>query len=98
MARTSDAAAMDLRGSLERAIRALRAANQFLPVTVIVPNHLLGVWLSRSIFPATGHMAIDFALAHETAWRVAAPPLLSPGLSRVPENVRLPPLLAPLPQ
>ncbi len=89
---------MDLRGSLERAVRALRADDAFLPVTVIVPNHLLGLSLSRSIFPDTGHMAIDFALAHETAWRVAAPGLLSQGRARVPENVGMALLLAAIPE
>ncbi len=83
--------------ALERVIRALRAENPFLPVTVIVPNHLLGLWLSRSIFSDTGHMAIEFALAHETAWRVATPGLLSQGRARVPESVGLALLLAAIP-
>jgi len=67
---------MDLRPGLEDAVRTLRAGSPFLPVAVVVPNHLLGVWLSRSIFKDTGHMAIEFVLAHELAWKVAAPSLL----------------------
>ena len=80
---------MDLRPALEDAIRTLRAGDPLLPVKVVVPNHLLGVWLSRSIFKDTGHMAIDFVLAHELAWEVAAPSLLREGRTRVPENVDL---------
>ena len=74
---------------LERAIRELRASDPLRPVAVVVPNHLLGVWLSRSIFKDTGHMAIEFVLAHELAWKVAAPSLLREGRARVPENVGL---------
>jgi hypothetical protein len=62
----------DPRIALEQAIRAVRADDPFLPVAVVVPDHLLGVWLSQSIFSDTGHMAIDFMLAHELAWRVVA--------------------------
>jgi hypothetical protein len=65
-----------MRQALESAIRALRAENPLLRATVVVPNRLLGTWLSRSLFGETGHMAIDFELAHELAWRVAAPGLL----------------------
>ena len=68
------------------------------PVAVIVPNHLLGVWLSRSIFAETGHMAIDFMLAHELAWRVAMADLLREGRARVPENVDVALLLAAIPE
>jgi len=84
-------------GELEHAIRALRADNPFLRVSVVVPNRLLGVWLSRSIFADTGHMAIDFELAHELAWRVAAPRLLREGRARLPENVGLALLLGAMP-
>jgi len=89
---------MDLRSPLEDAVRTLRAANPFLPVAVVVPNHLLGVWLSRSIFRDTGHMAIEFVLAHELAWKVAAPSLLREGRARLPENVGLAVLLGAIPE
>ncbi len=89
---------MDLRPALEDAIRALRAGNPLLPVKVVVPNHLLGVWLSRSIFKDTGHMAIEFVLAHELAWKIAAPTLLRDGRTRVPENVGLAVLLGAVPE
>jgi hypothetical protein len=56
---------MDLRPALEDAIRTLRAENPLLPVAVVVPQHLFGVRLGRSIFRDTGHMAIEFVLPHE---------------------------------
>ena len=83
---------------LERSIRDLRADDPLLPVAVVVPNHLLGVWLSQRLFADTGHMAIDFVLAHELAWRVAAPGLLREGRARVPENVGLALLLGAIPE
>ncbi len=89
---------VDLRLKLEDAIRGLRTDNPFRPVAVLVPNHLLGVWLSRSIFTETGHMAIEFMLAHELAWRVAAPGLLSDGRVTVPEDVGLALLLGAIPE
>jgi ATP-dependent helicase/nuclease subunit B len=85
---------VDPRQALERAIRTLRAKDPLLPIAVVVPNRLLGVWLSRSIFTDTGHMAIDFLLAHALAWRVAAPGLLAEGRARLPENVGLALLLS----
>jgi hypothetical protein len=89
---------LDLRPALEAAIRSLRADDPFRPVAVLVPNHLLGVWLSRSIFAETGHMAIEFMLAHELAWRIAAPGLLSDGRATMPENVGLALLLGAIPE
>lgn len=89
---------MGLRPRLEGAVLTLRAGNPFLPVQVVVPNHLLGVWLSRSIFRDTGHMAIEFVLAHELAWKVAAPSLLREGRTRVPESVGLAILLGAIPE
>ena len=80
---------VDPRPAVEHAVRALRADDPLRPVVVVVPNRLLGVWLSRSIFAETGHMAIEFLLAHELAWRVAAPGLLGSGRARLPENVGL---------
>src|SRR5687767_7820384 len=87
----------DLPGALERAIRDLRRDDPLRAVAVVVPNHLLGVWLNRTIFADTGHMAIDFMLAHELAWRVAMPGLLREGRARVPENVDLAVLLGAIP-
>ena len=84
--------------ALERVIRDLRADEPLLPVVVVVPNHLLGVWLNQRLFAETGHMAIDFTLAHELAWRVAAPGLLREGRTRLPENVGLALLLAAIPE
>jgi RecB family exonuclease len=88
---------MDLRPALEDAVRTLRSENPFLPVAVVVPQHLLGVWLGRSIFRDTGHMAIEFVLPHELAWTVAAPGLLREGRARLPENVGLAMLLGAIP-
>ena len=87
----------DLPGTLERAILDLRQGDPLRPVAVVVANHLLGVWLNRSIFADTGHMAIDFMLAHELAWRVAMPGLLREGRARIPENVDLAVLLGAVP-
>jgi hypothetical protein len=88
---------MDPRPALEDAIRTLRAEKAFLPVAVVVPQHLFGVWLGRSIFRDTGHMAIEFVLPHELAWKVAAPGLLREGRARLPENVGLAMLLGAIP-
>ncbi len=85
-------------GALERVIRELRADEPLLPVVVVVPSRLLGVWLNQRLFADTGHMAIDFTLAHELAWRVAAPALLREGRSRVPESVGLALLLGAIPE
>ena len=84
--------------ALERAIVSARAGEPLRPVAVVVPDHLLGVWLSRSIFAETGHMAVDFLLAHELAWRVALPGLLAQGRARTPEHVDLALLLGALPE
>jgi ATP-dependent helicase/nuclease subunit B len=83
---------------LERAIRDLRADEPLLPVVVVVPNRLLGTWLNQHLFADTGHMALDFMLAHELAWRLAAPGLLRAGQSRVPESVGLALLLGAIPE
>jgi RecB family exonuclease len=83
---------------LEEAIRSVRGDDALRRVAVIVPNHLLGAWLFRSIFRETGHMAIDFVLAHELAWRVAASSLLAEGRARVLENVDVAILLAAIPE
>src|SRR5687768_10485421 len=87
-----------LASPLERAIREVRGGNPVRRVAVVVPTHLLGVSLSRSIFPGTGHMAIDFVLLHELAWTLASGALLAEGRSRVPENVDLAILLAAIPK
>jgi hypothetical protein len=85
------------RGSVrlvEAAVRAVRGGEALRPVTVVVPSHLLGAWLAPRLFADAGHLAIDFALLPELAWRVAAPRLLAEGRGRVPENVDLALLLA----
>ena len=71
--------------AVEEAVIRLRGGDATLPIHVIVPNHLLGVWLSRSIFAETGHFAIDFVLPHELAWRIAAPHELPKGRAPAPE-------------
>ncbi len=73
--------------AFEAAVVRLRGGDATLPIHVLVPNHLLGVWLARSIFAETGHFAIDFLLPHELAWRLAAPRLLPEGQAPVPEYV-----------
>jgi ATP-dependent helicase/nuclease subunit B len=88
----------DLRSALEHVIRGLRSGNLLLRVAVVVPNRLLGTWLSRSIFADTGHMAIDFELSDELAARVAQPRLLGEGRARAPENVALALLLGAIPE
>ncbi len=90
--------ATDPQAALEQAIRSLRTNDPLRRVTVVVPNRLLGTWLHRSIFKDTGHMAIDFTLAHELAWTIALPSLLAQGRARVPENVALALLLGALPE
>ena len=51
-------AVVALRAALERAICTVRADNPFLPVAVVVPNHLLGARLSPSIPADTAHTAV----------------------------------------
>ena len=53
--------------ALERAIRDVREGDPLRPVAVVVPNPLQGLWLSRRIFPDTGHVAIDFLLPRDLA-------------------------------
>src|SRR5262245_38241361 len=86
-----------LGATLEQAIRDLRGGDPLAPVAVVVPNPLLGVWLGRTIFAATGHAGIDFVMAHELAWRVAMPRLLGEGRARTPENVDIALLLGAVP-
>src|SRR5713101_3099326 len=74
---------------LEVAVRTFRAADPFLPVHVVVPNHVLGTLLSRALFADTGYLAIHVELPHEFAWSVAARECLAAGLLPVPEEVDL---------
>jgi hypothetical protein len=74
---------------VEAAIRKLRAADSFLPIHVIVPNHVLGTLLARALFAETGYLAIHVELLHEFAWGVAARDCLAAGLLPVPEEVDL---------
>ena len=83
--------------ALEGAIREVRGGDSLRPVAVLVPNPLQGLWLSRRVFADTGHIAIDFLLPRDLAWRIALPGLLAEGRARIPENVDLALLLAALP-
>ena len=74
---------------IEAAIRTFRAADPFLPIHVIVPNHVLGTLLGRSLFADTGYLAIEVQLPHEFAWSVTAQESLHAGLLPVPEDVDL---------
>jgi ATP-dependent helicase/nuclease subunit B len=74
---------------VERSVQAVREESPFLPVTVVVPSRLLGLWLGPRIFAHSGHIAIDFLLLQEVAWRVASPSLLAHGRRPTPENVDL---------
>lgn len=74
---------------VEAAIRTFRAADPFLPVHILVPNHVLGTLLSRALFADTGYLAIHVELPHEFAWSVASRDSLAAGLLTVPEEVDL---------
>ena len=74
---------------LEAAVRTFRAADPFLPVHIVVPNHVLGTLLSRALFADTGYLAIHLELPHEFAWSISARECLSAGLLPVPEEVDL---------
>lgn len=74
---------------VEAAILAFRAADPFLPIHIVVPNHVLGTLLSRAIFADTGYLAIHVELPHEFAWSLAARECLTAGLLPVPEDVDL---------
>ena len=39
---------------VEAAVRTFRVADPFLPIHVLVPNHILGTLLARSLFADTG--------------------------------------------
>ena len=74
---------------VEAAISTFRAADPFLPVHILVPNHVLGTLLSRALFADTGYLAIHVELPHEFAWSVASRESLAAGLLPVPEEVDL---------
>ena len=74
---------------IEAAVRTCRAADPFLPIHVLVPNHVVGTLLARSLFADTGYLAIHVELPHEFAWSVAARESLGAGLLPVPEEVDL---------
>lgn len=74
---------------VEAAIVALRTDDIFRPVHVLVPNHVLGAHLARSLFADTGYLAVHCALPHEFAWRLASQPCVVDGLLPVPEEVDL---------
>jgi hypothetical protein len=79
---------------LEAAIVSLRANDQFRPVHLLVPNHVLGTLVSRALFADTGYLNIRCELPHEFAWRIAATDCLTAGLLAVPEEVDLAVVLA----
>lgn len=74
---------------IEATVLQFRAADPFLPVHLLVPNHVLGTLLARSLFADTGYLAIHVELPHEFAWSIAARECLSAGLLPVPEEVDL---------
>ena len=74
---------------IEAAIRKFRASDPFLPIHVIVSNHVLGTLLGRSLFADAGYLAIEVQLPHEFAWSLAAQESLHSGLLPVPEDVDL---------
>ncbi len=74
---------------VEAAVRRCRAADPFLPIHVLVPNHVLGTLLARALFADTGYLAIHVELPHEFAWNIAARENLAAGLLPVPEEVDL---------
>ena len=74
---------------IEAAIRGFRTVDPFLPIHVLVPNHVLGTLLARALFADTGYLAIHVELPYEFAWSVAARDSLGAGLLPVPEEVDL---------
>lgn len=74
---------------IEAAVRACRAQDPFLPIHIVVPNHVLGTLLARALFVDTGYLSIHVELPHEFAWSVAARDSLGAGLLPVPEEVDL---------
>ena len=74
---------------VETSIRNFRASDPFLPIHVLVPNHVLGTLLARALFADTGYLAIHVELPYEFAWSVAARDSLGAGLLPVPEEVDL---------
>jgi ATP-dependent helicase/nuclease subunit B len=79
----------NLLACIEAAVASLRVADPFRPVHVLVPNHVLGTLLSRSLFRDTGYLGIYCELPHEFAWRLASKTCLVEGLLPVPEEVDL---------
>jgi ATP-dependent helicase/nuclease subunit B len=73
----------------EAAVRQCRAADPYLPIHIVVPNHVLGTLLARALFPDTGYLAIHVQLPHEFAWSIAGRASLAAGLLPVPEEVDL---------
>jgi hypothetical protein len=79
----------ELVAQIETAIRKQRARNPFLPIHVIVPNHVLATLLERALFEDAGYVAVHIELAHEFAWRVAGRRAVADGLLPIPEEVDL---------
>ncbi len=74
---------------IEAAVRGFRTADPFLPIHILVSNHLLVTLLSRALFADTGYLAIHVELPNEFAWSIAARDSLAAGLLPVPEEVDL---------
>ena len=74
---------------VEAAVGQFRGADPFLPIHLIVPNHVLGTLFARALFADTGYLAIHVELPHEFAWSLAARESLGLGLLPVPEEVDL---------
>ena len=74
---------------IEARVRKMRAHSPYLPISVVVPSHLPGIWLAHKLFEDTGHLAISFPLLHELAWHVAEADALVQGLTPLPEHVDL---------
>lgn len=84
----------DLASKLEAAIVALREKDAFLPIHVLVPAPLLGLWLGRTIFAETGHVAVYFEKPEQLAWRLVEPAALDEVLRPAPEFAELAMVLA----
>ena len=65
---------------LTKAIRDIQRTSPLAPVTVIVPNHYVGLWLRREL-AQVGYANVRFEILARLAERLAAPRLSKRGLS-----------------
>lgn len=77
----------ELVGLVEAAIQKQRQRDPFLPVHVVVSNHVLATLLQRALFSGTGYLAVHIEMPHEFAWRIAGRVALAEGLLPTPEEV-----------